>query len=167
MLTMFAVILAMQQSPGGVVWETPAAEPAPVAQPADPVPDLPDWAVSDPFAWERSQCSPLVRGRETIETCQTRVRGDLAAVLGDRLPAGLRPSDTLTPCQATPDADGSFPVECRQPERRVVDANPIQDQICESRPRREGGAVAFVTECRPAGAPADRNGLSIRIPVGD
>ena len=167
MLTMFAVMLALQQSAGAVVWETPSAEPAPVVQPAGPAPDLPDWAVADPFAWERSQCSPLVRGRETIETCQSRIRADLAAVLGDRLPAGLRPSDTPTPCLATPDADGAFPVECREPERRVAADNPIQDQICESRPRREGGAVAFVTECRPAGAPADGGGLSFRIPVGD
>jgi hypothetical protein len=166
MSTVFALILALQQSPGAVVWDAPSANPVAVVDVAE-APDLPEWALADPFGWERSQCSPLVRGDEPMTTCQSRVRADLSLALGDRLPAGLRPSDTPTPCQATPSADGSFPVECREPERRVTAANPVQDQVCESRPRREGGAVAFVTECRPANASPERRGLSFRLPIGD
>ncbi len=166
MSTVLALILALQQSPGGVVWETPTVEPVTVTEVSE-LPDLPDWALADPFSWERSQCSPLVRGSEPMSACQSRVRADLSLVLGDRLPAGLRPADAPTPCQATPSADGSFPVECREPERRIAAANTVQDQVCESRPRREGGAVAFVTECRPAGASSEREGLRFRLPVGD
>lgn len=166
MSTVFALILALQQTPGAVVWETPPAEPVEAVEVTE-TPDLPAWALADPFGWERSQCSPLVRGEEPMAACQSRVRADLSLALGDRLPAGLRPADAPTPCQATPSADGSFPVECREPERRVAAANKVQDQVCESRPRREGGAVAFVTECRPAGATSERRGLSFRLPVGD
>ena len=166
MLTVLSLVLALQQATGFVAWTEPVPAALPVAETVAR-PDLPDWAIADPFGWERSQCSPLVRGEEPIEACQSRVRADLAVVLGDRLPAGLRPSDTPTPCLATPDATGAFPVECREPERRVAPSNPIQDQVCESRLRREGGAVAFVTECRPAGTYAERRGLSFRIPVGD
>lgn len=166
MLTVLSLVIALQQATGPVSWTEPAPVAVTVAE-AVARPDLPDWAIADPFGWERSQCSPLVRGEETIGTCQSRVRADLAIVLGDRLPAGLRPSDTPTPCVATPDASGAFPVECREPERRVAASNPVRDQVCESRPRREGGAVAFVTECRPAGEASERRGLSFRIPVGD
>jgi hypothetical protein len=166
MLTALTLAIALQQATGGTVWAEPVPEAiVPVETAVNPA--LPDWAIADPFGWERSQCSPLVRGAEPIGACQSRVRADLAVVLGDRLPAGLRPSDTPTPCLATPDASGAFPVECREPERRVASNNPIQDQVCESRPRREGGAVAFVTECRPAGETSERRGLSFRIPVGD
>lgn len=166
MPTMFALLLALQQSPGGVVWDAPSIEPDAAVAAAE-APDLPAWALADPFGWERSQCSPLVRGDEPMEACQARVRADLSLALGDRLPPGLRPSNAPTPCQATPSADGSFPVECREPERRVAAANTVQDQVCESRPRREGGGVAFVTECRPAGASAERQGLRLRLPIGD
>jgi hypothetical protein len=166
MLTELLLALAVQQVAGGATWNEASPDATPVIQ-AAARPDLPDWAIADPFGWERSQCSPLVRGDEPMAGCQSRIRADLAIVLGDRLPAGLRPSDTPTPCLATPDANGAFPVECREPERRVAASNPIQDQVCESRPRREGGAVAFVTECRPAGEASERRGLSFRIPVGD
>lgn len=166
MSTVFALLLALQQTPGAVVWETPVAEPVEAVEVTD-APDLPAWALADPFGWERSQCSPLVRGDEPMAACQSRVRADLSLALGDRLPGGLRPADAPTPCQATPSADGSFPVECREPERRVASANTVQDQVCESRPRREGGAVAFVTECRPASASSERQGLRFRLPIGD
>lgn len=166
MLTALTLAIALQQAVAAPVWSESPPEAA-VAVETTSTPELPDWAIADPFGWERSQCSPLVRGDEPMAACQSRVRSDLAVVLGDRLPAGLRPSETPTPCLATPDADGAFPVECREPERRVASANPIQDQVCESRPRREGGAVAFVTECRPAGETSERRGLSFRIPVGD
>lgn len=166
MTTVFALLLALQQTAGAVVWETPPVDVVEAVEVAE-APDLPAWALADPFGWERSQCSPLVRGDEPMDACQSRVRADLSLALGDRLPAGLRPADAPTPCQTTPSADGSFPVECREPERRVAAANTVQDQVCESRPRREGGAVAFVTECRPAGASSERQGLRFRLPIGD
>lgn len=166
MTTVFALLLTLQQTLGAVVWEAPPADVVEAAEVTE-APDLPAWALADPFGWERSQCSPLVRGDEPMDACQSRVRADLSLALGDRLPAGLQPSNTPTPCQATPSADGSFPVECREPERRVASANTVQDQVCESRPRREGGAVAFVTECRPASASSERQGLRFRLPIGD
>lgn len=75
MLTAFALALVLQQA---VVWEEPAQivepEPAPIVAAAQV--ELPDWAIADPFSWERSQCSPLVRGDVPLEICQTRVRAD-------------------------------------------------------------------------------------------
>jgi hypothetical protein len=61
MLTALALALALQQS---VVWETPAPiiEEAP-PEVAAPVTTLPDWAVADPFGWERSQCNPMIACR--------------------------------------------------------------------------------------------------------
>lgn len=161
MLTALALSLILQQSAGGaVVWETPPPEPEPVSAPVAVETNLPDWALADPFGWERSQCSPLV-SREPLDTCQTRVRAELSAALGDRLPAGLRPSGEPVPCLATPGDDGKYPVQCGLPERRAEAAVTPTVPDCRSRPTRQGGSVAFVTDCRPQGQ--SEGGLSFRL----
>ena len=161
MLTAFALSLALQQAAGSaVVWETPAPEPEPVAAPVVVETNLPDWALADPFGWERSQCSPLV-SREPLDVCQSRVRIELSAALGDRLPAGLRPAGEPVPCLATPGDDGKYPVQCGTPERQT--ASTVTPAIPDCRPRavRQGGSVAFVTDCRPENS--DQGGLSFRL----
>lgn len=158
MLTALATALVLQQA---VVWETPA--PAAEAEPVEiaaPVSDLPAWALADPFAWERSQCSPLV-SREPVDVCQSRVRVELAAALGDRLPAGLRPVGEPVPCLATPGDDGAYPVQCGLPERQAAATVTPTVPDCRSRPQRQGGSVAFVTDCRPQGE--SQGGLSFRL----
>ena len=158
MLTAFALALVLQQS---VVWETPApvVDEAP-AEVVAPVSTLPDWALADPFGWERSQCSPLV-SREPVDVCQARVRAELSAALGDRLPAGLRPAGEPAPCLATPGDDGKYPVQCGTPERQATATVTPRVQDCRPRPQRQGGSVAFVTDCR-ADDESSR-GLSINL----
>lgn len=158
MLTALALALVFQQS---VVWETPppVVEEAP-PEVAAPVTTLPDWALADPFGWERSQCSPLV-SREPVDVCQARVRAELSAALGDRLPAGLRPAGEPAPCLAAPDDDGKYPVQCGAPERQAAASVTPRIQDCRSRPQRQGGSVAFVTDCR-ADDESSR-GLSINL----
>ena len=160
MLTAFALAGVLQQA---VVWEEPALvvepEPAPIVAAAQV--ELPAWAIADPFSWERSQCSPLVRGDVPLEICQARVRAELSAALGDRLPAGLRPADEPAPCQATPDESGAYPVQCGVPERRAAAIVTPTITDCRSRPQRQGGSVAFVTDCRPEGQ--NEGGLSFRL----
>ena len=160
MLTAFALALVLQQA---VVWEAPAPlpEPAPARVISAPVVDLPDWALTDPFSWERSQCSPLIRGDVPLETCQARVRAELSAALGDRLPTGLRPAGEPVPCQATPDDSGTYPVHCGVPERRAATTVTPTITECRPRPQRQGGSVAFVTDCRAEDA--DDGGLSFRL----
>ena len=163
MLTALALSLALQQAAGSaVVWETPApaAEPelAPASKPVQT--HLPDWALADPFGWERSQCSPLV-SREPLDVCQTRVRAQLAVALGDQLPAGLRRAGEPVPCLATPADDGKYPVQCGVPERRAEAAVPPTIQDCRSRPTRQGASVAFVTDCGAQGQA--ESGLSFRL----
>lgn len=160
MLTVFAMTLVMQQAAGAVSWQAPAPDLDPRPEPAIVSTTLPAWALADPFAWERSQCSPLV-SREPLDVCQARVRTELSAVLGDRLPAGLRPAGEPVPCLATPGDDGAYPVQCGTPERQAAATAtpPVPD--CRPRPQRQGGSVAFVTDCRAENA-GDR-GLSVRL----
>ena len=158
MLTAFALVMVLQQA---VVWETPG--PAPEAEPVEiaaPASDLPTWALADPFAWERSQCSPLV-SREPLDVCQARVRVELSAALGDQLPAGLRPTGEPVPCLATPGDDGAYPVQCGVPERQAAATVTPTIPDCRPRAERQGGSVAFVTDCRADDAGS--RGLSINL----
>lgn len=160
MLTALALALMLQQA---VVWETPApvVEAPPPEVLAAPVTTLPDWAVADPFAWERSQCNPMIRGETPLDVCQARVRGELSAALGDRLPAGLRPAGEPVPCLATPGDNGGYAVQCGVPERQAAATVTPRIQDCRPRPQRQGGSVAFVTDCR---ADDDKSeGLSFRL----
>ena len=59
---------------------------------------LPAWALTNPFGYERAQCSPLVRGAEALDVCQGRVRRQLAEALGEDLPPALRPA-TVENCR--------------------------------------------------------------------
>ena len=168
MLTALALAAALlQTTTPGVVW----ASPAPQAEAAEnqaqtPIPaatSLPDWALADPFSWERSQCSPLIRGATGLEVCQARVRGELSAALGDRLPAGLRPAGEPVPCVATPDATGAYPVQCGVPDRAGVQVVSVpRAQDCRSRPTSEGGRPSFTTDCRSDAAKRE-DGLKIRL----
>ena len=161
MLTAFAMALVLQQAAGNaVVWETPAPDPEVSAAPVAAPTHLPAWALADPFGWERSQCSPLV-SREPLDVCQGRVRADLSAALGDRMPAGLRPAGEPVPCLATPGDDGAYPVQCGVPERRAEAAATAAVPDCRPRPTRQGGSVAFVTDCRSEDAGS--RGLSINL----
>ena len=92
MNTALLFALMLQQAAAGVVWSDDPPPPVEEVVVAAPVPVLPAHALADPFGWERSQCSPFIRKDEPLEHCQARVRVTLAAVLGDRLPDGLRPS---------------------------------------------------------------------------
>ena len=154
-----AAVMMLQSAPGGVVWEQPAT-PAAAATPAAPLPDLPDWAKADPFAWERAQCSPLVRGAEDINACQGRVRADLFAVLGDDLPEALRPSAQMTDC--SPQPDGNYALACNAPRREpAIRQAPEQD--CRTRPQRQGsGGVGWTQDCRPLSS-SEQEGLRIRL----
>ncbi|MBB5746622.1 hypothetical protein GGR13_002226 [Brevundimonas variabilis] len=117
MLVVALVAFVLQQTSGGVVWDPqpdlrPDAEP-----PRAAAPTLPDWAIADPFAWERSQCSSLVRGAVSLGACQARVRTELAANLGDALPPALKPTGLEGECLPTDNAATGFAVSCA-PQRR-------------------------------------------------
>ncbi len=117
---------------------------------------LPAWALTNPFGYERAQCSPLVRGEEALETCQGRVRRQLAAALGEDLPPALRPA-SIENCRP---ADAGGGVVCG-PERRAAgaDAPVLVEQDCSNRPTPEG----FSSECRPVNQRDSRGGLSLRL----
>jgi hypothetical protein len=157
MLHALVAVLIVQSAP--VVWAEPA--PAPSA-PAVQARALPDWALADPFGWERSQCSPLVRREATMEACQARVRTDLALNLGDALPAALRPLPALENC--APAAGGDYAVQCG-PQRRADAPLPEPERVCETRPQRQpgGGGVAWTSECRPAPGQRNSDGLSFKL----
>lgn len=117
---------------------------------------LPAWALTNPFGYERAQCSPLVREEEALEACQGRVRRQLAEALGEDLPPALRPA-TVENCRP---ADAGGGVICG-PERRAArsDAPVLVEQECSNRPTPEG----FSSECRPVSQRESRGGLSLRL----
>lgn len=163
------LIAILMQDPNGaaaagtIAW----SEPAPVVAeaPAAPAPPtLPAWALADPFAWERAQCSPLIRKDATLEACQARVRTDLAANLGDALPAALRPA-AVQECRRTEDG---YAVDCGAPERPGRSEPVLREQDCGTRMvrQREGGA-AFTSDCRPVAGEERDEGLRIRLGGND
>jgi hypothetical protein len=165
---MLAVVLAVmlqQAATGQVVWETPApAEPAAIVAPAA-IPAIPDSARTDPYGYERAQCSPLVRrADETLETCQTRVRAALAANLGDALPPGLAPVGSPDNCRQEAAGD-RYALQCGAPGRTDRPAVALEERTCESRPRAQAqGGVAWTEECRPVSGRAEpEEGLRIRL----
>ena len=67
MLALVAAVILQQAAPGQVVWQEPAP-PEPVVAEAPAAPALPDWARADPYGYERSECSPLMRkANESLE----------------------------------------------------------------------------------------------------
>lgn len=165
MLTALIAALTLQQAAGMISWNPPI-EPdvnAPVVAPAAPAAVLPDWALADPFAWERSQCSSMIRKDEGLEMCQARVRTDLAAALGDRLPAALAPSG-IEGCRQVTNPAGGYVLTCA-PVRREMSAGvaPVAE-VCEERPTATGnGAVSFERRCTPATGTATRDGLTFKL----
>lgn len=165
MLVAALAVLVFQQTAGGVVWDPQPdlpvqTEPAPPTAPA-----LPDWAIADPFAWERAQCSSLVRGPVSLGACQARVRTELAANLGDALPEALRPTALEEECLPTDNAATGFAVSCAPQRRERTVVSPPQEQVCENRPQRtSNGVVSWVETCRPAGGSTDNGeGLKLRL----
>ncbi|HYC96763.1 hypothetical protein [Brevundimonas sp.] len=163
MLAVLAAALLQQAATGQVVWQTPPPEP--VAVQAAAVPSIPDWARADPYGYERSECSPLVRkAEESLEACQARVRVALAANLGDALPPGLAPANAADQCRQEAAGD-RYALQCGAPSRSGPATAALVERTCETRPRaRPEGGVAWTEECRPAdGSKPAEEGLSIRL----
>ena len=169
MLALVATVILQQAATGQVVWQTPAPpEPVAVETPAA-APTIPDWARADPYGYERSECSPLVRSAdESMEACQARVRGALAANLGDALPVGLAAGAPADQCRQEAAGD-RYALQCGAPSRSGPATARLVDRTCETRPRaqREGGVI-WTEECRPAdGSEPAEEGLRIRLGGND
>lgn len=171
MLIAALAILVLQQSAGSIAWETPvAADPvasagvdAALPTAALPAPVLPDWAKADPFAWERSQCSPMIRKEASMEVCQVRVRIELAAALGSRLPSGLSP-EGIQGCRQVSNGSGGYDLTCAPVQRTLASAPAPVAEVCEERPTATArGAVSFQRECHPATGTASKDGLKFRL----
>ncbi len=165
MLAVLAALVLQQAASGQVVWQTPApAEPAAVIVPSA-VPTIPDWAKADPYGYERSECSPLLRAAgESMEACQARVRTALAANLGDALPPGLAPANAADDCRQAAAGD-RYALQCGAPSRSGPATSRLVEQTCENRPRAQPqGGVAWTEECRPAdGSKPAEEGLTFRL----
>lgn len=159
-----SALMLQQAATGQVVWATPV-EPVPVTAPP-PAPPIPDWARADPFGYERSECSPLVRkASETMEACQSRVRYALAANTDN--PAGQTDS-ALENCRQEASGD-RYALQCGAPSARTVPGGPdLRDRTCTTRPSatREGG-MTYREECTVGGEPVRDEGLRIRLGGGD
>lgn len=164
MTTALLFALMLQQTAPGVVWSDDPPPPVEEVVATAPVPVLPAHALADPYGWERSQCSPFIRKDEPLEHCQARVRVTLAAVMGDRLPDGLRPSAALENCTPGTAANG-YAMQCGpRPVAALGTPTPLE-KVCDNRPQRTpSGAIAFNSECRPAAGEArEPEGLRIRL----
>jgi len=167
MLAAVIAVFLQQAAPaatGQVVWAPPPLpEPAAVAD-AAPLPPIPDSARADPYGYERAQCSPLIRSaEESLEACQARVRGVLAAHLGHALPAGLTAGADAETCRREAAGD-RYAVQCGAPSRSGQATAALEERICETRPQaQEGGGVVWQEECRPASRGGERDeGLTLR-----
>ena len=169
MLALVAAVILQQAATGQVVWQTPAPpEPVVVETPAA-VPTIPDWARADPYGYERSECSPLVRSAdESMEACQARVRGALAANLGDALPVGLAAANAGDQCRQEAAGD-RYALQCGAPSRSGPATTRLVERTCETRPRAQAqGGVIWTEECRPAdGSEPAEDGLRIRLGGND
>ncbi|WP_374515083.1 hypothetical protein [Brevundimonas sp.] len=166
MLAAVIALLLQQASPAAaeqVVWSEPPTNVAP-ALAETPPPPIPDSARTDPYGYERAQCSPLIRNAdESLETCQARVRTVLAAHLGDALPTGLTQGQATEACR--PEAEGDrYSLQCGAPSRSGPASAVLDERVCETRPRAQpGGGVAWEEQCRPASRRDDKNeGLTLR-----
>ncbi|GAA0618706.1 hypothetical protein GCM10009422_12630 [Brevundimonas kwangchunensis] len=162
----FASVLVMQQAASGqVVWNAPA--PTEPETPAIAAPPIPDWARNDPYGYERSECSPLIRkADETMEACQSRVRFALAANLGDALPAGLSGGGAAENCRQEAAGD-RYALQCGAPSRSAPTGPVLQERACETRPQaRAQGGVAWQQDCRPTGAQPDNRDEGLRFRIG-
>ena len=164
---LIAALLLPQDAPAFGITLSDDPEPPVVEEAKRQVPNLPAHALADPFGWERSQCSPYIRRDEPLEHCQVRVRSDLAAVMGDRLPSALRPTAGLENC--TPGkAENNYKIECKPREMVVPNAPNLQDRQCENQPQRQpDGRVVIQSVCRSTGTDTPAQGLRFGIPNRD
>ena len=166
MLIAALTALMLQQSAGTIAWEAPPvtdAAPPTVVEVTSSSPALPDWAKADPFAWERSQCSPMIRKEASMEMCQVRVRTQLAAALGPQLPTGLSP-EAITSCRQVSNGSGGYDLTCAPAQRTLTSAPAPVAEICEERPTATArGAVSFERQCHPATGAASQDGLKFRL----
>lgn len=163
----FAVLLqqalSLPAATSQVVWETPV-EAAPPAVAAE-IPAIPVSARTDPYGYERAECSPLIRkAAESLDACQARVRAALAANLGSALPAGLAPAGMTDGCRQEAAGD-RYALQCGPPRRGDRPTSALEEQTCETRPRAQArGGVVWTEECRPAsGGRQERGGLRARV----
>jgi len=160
---LFALALAlMQQAAPAVVWDQPAPTAETASAPLPPTTaSLPDWALADPYAYERAHCSPMVRGAAPLETCQAEARAQLAAALGDDLPDALKPVGAPDDCRMAREAGGgsAYAQQCGPQQRSGSALTQPAEQDCRPRPARGGG---FTSECRPASG-QEGEGLKLRL----
>src|SRR5690606_15283185 len=134
MTTALLFALMLQQAAPSVVWSDDPPPPVEEVVAAAPVPVLPAHALADPYGWERSQCSPFIRKDEPLEHCQARVRVTLAAVMGDSLPDGLRPSAALENCTPGTAANG-YAMQCGPRPVAALGALTPLEKVCDNRPQ--------------------------------
>jgi hypothetical protein len=161
--------LMLQQAAGMISWNPPPAPdpnaPVEAASPAlaAPATTIPEWGLADPFSWERSQCSPIIRKDSSMELCQARVRTDLAAALGDKLPAALQPSG-VEGCRQVSNGAGGYELTCAPVRRELTSSAAPVAEVCEERPSATGsGGVNFERRCTPATGPAPKDGLTFKL----
>ncbi|WP_292070799.1 hypothetical protein [Brevundimonas sp. UBA7534] len=155
----------MLQSPASVpdaFRESPASAPVPAAETiaSSEGATVPEWALTDPFGYERARCNPMARGETPLDVCQSRVRSALAASLGDDLPDALRPPGMAGDCQMVQAAAGGsdYGLQCGDRPRNATASAAPQEMDC--RPRPEGGG--FSSECRPVNG-LQSKGLKLRL----
>lgn len=164
MLAIVFAVLLQQAAPGQVVWETPVPPPPAEAAGTADIPAIPDYARTDPWGYERAECSPLVRkAAEPMDACQQRVRMALAANLGAALPEGLAPAGAADNCRQEAAGD-RYALQCGAPVRSAPSAPDLRERSCTSRPSvTADGAVSFREECTVGGQEARDEGLRIRL----
>jgi len=167
MLALVAALFLQQAAPGQVVWQEPAP-PEPVIAPTPAAPALPDWARADPYGYERSECSPLIRkADESLEACQSRVRTALALDLGADLPPGLAGGDAAEQCRQEAAGD-RYALQCGAPGRSAPAGPDMRARECTTRPRSDGeGRMSFEEVCTVNGEDVRDEGLRIRLGGGD
>ena len=164
MLIAALAYLVIQPAATAVVWEQPpaaveaASGASSEATPGRPATTLPDWALTDPFGYERARCNPMVRGAKTLEACQAETRIALATALGDDLPDALRPPGMAGDCQMIQAAGGGVPQLKRVLAvhgKRVAMASTLDEALRELfRPAPDAPAPEEPVEAPPP-APCD------------
>jgi hypothetical protein len=162
MLAAVVAVILQQAAPGQIVWQEPAPPPPAVAE-APAAPALPDWARADPYGYERSECSPLLRkANESLEACQARVRTALALDLG-ALPPGLAGGADAEECRQAAAGD-RYALQCAPRSRTVPSGPDMRARECTTRPRSDGdGRMTFEEVCTVNGQEDRGDGLRIRL----
>lgn len=157
MIAALMSLMLLSQDPT-IVWSAEEPGPAPItaAQPvAMPTVDIPEWGRNDPYAWERAQCSPLVRGNEDLGACQSRVRLALDAALGGATPAGLsvRAGDLECSQMAARGDAQAYELACGAERAARAEDQAFQRQrdaktdLCDRTPRSERGSTTWTLAC--------------------